>query len=256
MRIESINMCSFIAAIEFLTIIRIPGRRQREIEIEEIGKSSAYFPLVGFLLGVVLAGVHVAFSSLLPREIINALIVFLLVIFTGGIHLDGLADTVDGIWGGNNKDEKLQIMKSSGIGAFGATALFFSLLFKFLFLNAIPQSFIHIALVLMIVLSRWSMTLAAFIGRSARQEGLGSIFIGNTAYKQLIFASATALVIGTALLRTSAIVLILGIAGFTMLFVFFVSKQLDGITGDVLGTLAEISEILCLVLVFIYAWVV
>jgi len=238
-------------ALEFLTIIAFPRRRQTKTS--RIGRSSAYFPLVGLVLGLILVGVRLAASRFFPREIVNALIILLLFILTRGIHQDGLADTVDGLWGGQDRDAKLRIMKDSAIGAFGVIALVFALLFKFLFLNSIPVKFLDISLVLMLTLSRWTMTLAAFLGKPAQQEGLGHIFMTNTTIKELVIASISALLIAFFLLKFPAIVLIICLVLFAAGFSFLVSRELGGLTGDVLGALAELSELLCLAIIYVLA---
>ncbi len=240
-----------LTALEFLTIIAFP--RKRQWDTAKIGSSSAYFPLAGLALGLILVGVRHAVSRFLPREIMSALLIFLLFVLTRGIHQDGLADTVDGLWGGRDRSEKLRIMKDSAIGAFGVSALIFSLLFKFLLLNAIPVKFLDISLFLMLSMSRWTMTFAAFLGKPANKEGLGHTFITNTAVKELVIASLTALAIAFVLLKFPSVILIIGLVFSTAVFSFLVSRQLDGLTGDVLGALAELSELLCLVIIFVLA---
>ena len=242
-------MNSFLDALKFLTILSFPSKRSPEII--RIGRSGTYFPLVGLMLGGILVGANWLCSRLLPQEIASALLVLLLVILTRGIHLDGLADSADALLGGHDPKERLLIMKDSSIGAFGVIAIFFALLFKFLFLSSLPHQIINASLILMITLSRWSLVIMSFLGRSARPDGLGSIFTEHTGYVQLILATLFTLVIGFVFLGLSSVIPIIALLLFAIIVTAGVSRMTGGITGDTLGGFAELSEILCLAIIYV-----
>lgn len=244
-------MTSFINALEFLTILHVP--RKRVLELADIGQSSTFFPLVGLVLGLILVGANLLLLELFSKQIVSAFLVFLLVVLTRGIHLDGLADSIDGIWGGNSREQRLEIMKDSSIGVFGASAIFFALLFKFLFLTALPSLVENSALLAMLVLSRWSLVFAIFLGQPARTEGLGQIFVKHSSVKQFILATLATLVIAVVLFKLTAIPLVIGLALFTCLLVKLASTQFGGLTGDTFGAFAELSELFCLAFIYTLA---
>ena len=86
---------SFLAAVQFLTSIPLPWRR--EPKPEELARAAPYFPLVGLIIGLILAGLHWLFGLIFPAAMVNALLLVALVAVTGGLHLDGLVDTCDGV---------------------------------------------------------------------------------------------------------------------------------------------------------------
>ncbi len=242
-------MNSFLDALEFLTILSFPSKRSPDIK--RIGRSGSYFPLVGLMLGGVLVGANWLCLRLFPQEIVSALLVLLLVILTRGIHLDGLADSTDALLGGHDPKERLLIMKDSSIGAFGAIAIFFALLFKILFLNSLPHQIINASLILMVALSRWSLVSMSFLGKPARPDGLGSIFTKHTGYVQIILATLITLVIGFVFLGLSSFIAMIAILLFAIIVTWGVSRMIGGITGDILGGFAELSEILCLAIIYV-----
>ena len=126
----------FLAALQFLTSIPLP--RKRETTPEELGRSATYFPLVGLIIGLILAGLSWLLHLILPPTLVNALIVAALVIVTGALHLDGFADTCDGIAGHKEVEDRWRVMRDSRAGAFGIVGIVLLLLGKYVSLNSIP----------------------------------------------------------------------------------------------------------------------
>ncbi|MEK7828969.1 MAG: adenosylcobinamide-GDP ribazoletransferase, partial [Deltaproteobacteria bacterium] len=104
-------MKGFIYALQLLTII--PIKIKDTVEERELGRSTAFFPLVGAVQGLFLVGANLIFSRFLPIEIASVFILVTLILSNGGFHLDGFADTIDGLAGGNTKEERLEIMRDS-----------------------------------------------------------------------------------------------------------------------------------------------
>ena len=129
-------MLGFLAALQFLTILPI----RRGFTNEQIGQATAYFPIVGLIIGLVLAGINFVLSGLLPSAVVNIFLIVALAVFSGALHLDGLADTFDGMAGHRTAEERLKIMKDSRIGGFGAVGLALFLLIEFVVLNSIPAN--------------------------------------------------------------------------------------------------------------------
>ena len=122
-----------LIAIQFMTIFRLVSDLA-ETE-EDMAASVAYYPLVGLLLGGLLAGCGYVFGLFLPVTVSAFLLTIALIFFTNGLHLDGLADTADGIFSHKDRETKLLIMKDSRVGVFGALALILAILAKVIFLS-------------------------------------------------------------------------------------------------------------------------
>ena len=164
----------FLAALKFLTIIPLPWRR--EASPEEIGRSIGYFPVIGLIIGLILAGLNWLLSLFLPSAVVNALLIVSLVVLSGALHLDGFVDTCDGIAGHKTIEERWRVMHDSRAGAFGIVGVFLLLLVKYVSLNSVPESLLMVTLVLMPVVSRWAMVYTVFAYPYARPAGLGKVF--------------------------------------------------------------------------------
>src|SRR3990172_9607338 len=126
---------NFINALQFLTIVTV--NKKHRIEEGDLAKSMVYFPVIGFFIGFVLVYVDKVFALLvLPLAVGNILLVAISVLVTRALHLDGLADTFDGIMGGHSAESRLAIMRDSRIGTAGVLGIFFVLLVKYLCLNS------------------------------------------------------------------------------------------------------------------------
>jgi len=235
----------FIIAWQFLTVISIKrGLRPRS---KELGSSMAFFPLVGLLLGGFLALFDLILKGVFPVEIRSVLILALLTIITGANHLDGFADTVDGIMGGRNRDGALKIMRDSRIGAEGAVGLVLLILMKYLCLSHLHGTWRTMGLISMPAASRWVMVLMAYMGPFARKTGQGKAFIESMHLHALTAATGTAIV-GVGLLMALKGLFILCLVGaVAILSTLYFRRRLGGITGDTLGALNEVSELLLLI---------
>jgi adenosylcobinamide-GDP ribazoletransferase len=122
----------FLNAIGFLTIIRIPEKFY--IKQQEYPKVLVYFPVTGFLIGLLSSIVFFSFNFIFPLILTIIIIVFFEIVITGGIHIDGIADTADGIFSGEKDRKKIfEIMKKGDVGVFGVLAIIFSVGFKIAF---------------------------------------------------------------------------------------------------------------------------
>ena len=170
------------------------------------------------------------------------------VIVTGGLHIDGLSDTFDGIYSGRKKLEILEIMKDPNVGTFGVLSIIFTLILKFLLLYKLTNHVFWV-LLLMPVFSRFCVILASYKGNYARKNGLGNIFIEQVSKKQLI-VGLIFVIIPSYFVQSIYLGLFINIL-FTLWFVRQVSKKIDGITGDTLGAIVELNEVLFLVVIYL-----
>jgi len=190
-----------MAAFQFLTLLPI----KRGFTAEQVGRSSVYFPIVGLFIGVALAGLGWGLGFILPAEVVNVFLVAALAIFSGGLHLDGLADTLDGMAGHRTPDERLIIMKDSRIGGFGAIGLALFLLIEYVTLNNIPATIKMQVLVLAPVLSRWAMVNSIFVYPYARAAGLGKAFKEAVKLRHFVFATLVSLSLACVLFKWAAL---------------------------------------------------
>ncbi len=240
-------MKEFLLAIQFLTIIPI---RLKNVTAKKIADSLICFPFVGLLMGLVLAWVNRALTSF-PAQVTSVVLVVLLIIMTGGLHLDGLSDTFDAIASGKTKEEMLKIMRDPHAGVMGILSLTCAILLKIFFLANLNNQTRSLALILMVVLSRWSLVPAIFLYPYARQEGKAKLFKEGINGKILIMATVLGILIAFSVWQDKGL-LLLAIAGLTaVLFAKAMTRILGGITGDILGAASEIVEIGTLFLVVI-----
>ncbi len=240
-----------ILALQFLSIIPLKARSAKP---KEMAGSLVWFPFVGLLLGLILAGAQSIFYWLGVNPLTaDICLVVLLAGLTGGMHLDGLADTFDSLFRPAGKEEILRIMRDPHIGAMGVVSIACALLLKIALLANLGSQLKPLALILMCVFSRWSMVLAMFKFNYARKEGKAAAFMENINYRIFLYATIFTLFLGILIWSVGGLLLFGAIAVFTLLFCSFVQKKISGITGDTLGALLEINEILALAAVFFLA---
>jgi adenosylcobinamide-GDP ribazoletransferase len=243
-------MKSFLRALSFLTIL--PVGQNRLSEEKQLARSMAFFPLVGLVIGLILSLGNYLFSLLFPQTLALWLTIGLLVFLTRGLHLDGLADTLDGLASGGPKERILEVMRDSRIGAFGVIGLILLIGGKYLALDQIPGSLIYYFFILMTVTGRNSMVLVCYRSPYARPEGgLAKPFSENLKLREMIISLASTCVIAFILQGWKGLLLFFAICLFSLGYRFFFIRKLGGITGDVLGAVNELSELLCLLLLII-----
>jgi adenosylcobinamide-GDP ribazoletransferase len=240
----------FLRALSFLTIL--PVGQNRLSEEKQLARSMAFFPLVGLVIGLLLTMGYYVFSLFLPKSITLWSTVGLLAFLTRGLHLDGLADTLDGLASGGSKERILEVMRDSRIGAFGVIGLILFIGGKYLALDQFPNGFVPYSLILMTVMGRNSMVLVCFRSPYARSgEGLAKPFTKNLGYRDTAISLATAFGVALLAAGVKGVLVFLGIGLFSLGYRFFFIKKLGGVTGDVLGGANELSELLCLIFLVI-----
>lgn len=240
---------SFIAALRFLTSIPLPGKR--ELSPEQLGKATSFFPVAGLIIGGILVLLNWGLGFILPPALVNALLIAAIVILTGAMHLDGLADTCDGIAGHKSMEERWAVMRDSRTGAFGVVGIAVILLVKYVSLNSIPEEMMIPVLLFVPVVSRWAMVYALFAYPYARPAGLGTAFKQATRWPQFTIATVITFVIAAALFplfSLTGLILIFGIWIITALLVIYFRYKFAGLTGDTYGAINEISEVTALIL--------
>ncbi len=215
------------------------------------GRSAAYYPLVGLLLGILLAGMDRFFYFLLPTAVASTLLLTLWVGSTGMLHLDGFMDACDGLLPPRDPARRLEIMKDSRVGAFAVVGVILLLLLKFNSLLVLPDSDRGAALIVAPVLGRWVMPWLMFRYPLARKEGLGVLFGQGLGWPQVGLASVVAGLTAFFLFGgLGLLLLILAWLGATLIARFALAR-LGGLTGDIYGATCEVVEVVTLLTIII-----
>ena len=241
-----------VAAVRFLSVLPAPG----ETQLFEKGEAAprlvvgaAYFPLVGLLLACLLWSLVLLLAPLVPQLALAALLVVALVMLTGGLHLDGLMDSCDGLFGGSTRERRLEIMRDSRVGSFGVLGGVCILLLKFALLASVSGHALPLALLVALPSARWAMVLALRVFPSARPTGLGAAFHRAATTKAVILAGIISLAI-VLVAGQSIGLLVWGTVTMTALVLgLWITRSIGGLTGDSYGAIAEVVEVVALLLV-------
>ena len=237
------DVTGFIAelrlAFSFLTIL--PVLDSRPASEEMVGRSFAWFPIVGFVLGLALCGEDVFLSLAFGPLICSVLVIATLTTITGAIHLDGLADTADALGAGRDRIRALEILRDSRVGSFGAIAIFFDLALKIVALASLTGLHRYAALILAPGLARLMMVEVTRGIDYLRDGGAGSTLLRPYATPvHLLVGPVTAVVLAIALMEFPTLI----VAPAVMLAMrWFYRRWLGGVTGDLIGACGELVEI-------------
>ncbi|MDH5358162.1 MAG: adenosylcobinamide-GDP ribazoletransferase [Gammaproteobacteria bacterium] len=230
-------MQPFLIALQLLTIV--PVRIKTPVENKHMGQSLLYYPLIGFIV----ASVLVLLGWLLNTQSDNVTAILLLlvwVVLTGGLHLDGLADSADAWLGGiGDKNRTLAIMKDPACGPIAVAALVLLLLAKFVMLTVLIASNDWFAIIVAIILARTAMPLLFLTTPYVREGGIASVMITHqpqTASKLML------IVIGLLTIASGNMIPLLVTAGLFLLLRYWMQQRLGGTTGDTAGAMVEILE--------------
>jgi adenosylcobinamide-GDP ribazoletransferase len=230
-----------VLAVRFLTIVPVPGREATGVGA--LGRAAWWFPLVGVALGGVLALADRGLVRLFPPLLAAVLVVAGWKLLTGGIHLDGLADCLDGL-AGRDRDHRLAIMRDSRIGVFGALGLLLILLLAIAAVAELPPSARVPVLVLAPVAGRAMPALAGAIFRAATPHaGAGADFVAALPRAAGVTHLLAVLALGAALLGAPGALVALGGTVLGLAGTALVARRIGGVTGDVLGAGVELSEL-------------
>ncbi|MFH1202264.1 MAG: adenosylcobinamide-GDP ribazoletransferase [Candidatus Omnitrophota bacterium] len=237
-------MRSLLLAIQFLTIIPV---KIKNVTDKNFANSMVYFPVAGLLIGLILAAIAHLLSILNFQYFVsNIILVISLVIITGGIHLDGLSDTSDALLSRKDKDEMLRIMRDSHIGVMGALSIICIILLKISFLSSINSPSKFVSLVLMCTLSRWSLVLMMFSFPYAREEGKAKVFVQGVNLKILTLATVIALGIAVSVWQLKGLLIFALTAIGSYVIGKSINDKIKGLTGDSLGAINELIEVIIL----------
>ena len=244
-----------VSAVRFLTILPLPDRGQLaadDMVTPPLIRGSGYFPLVGLLLALLLWLLTFIAGFFIPALALAALVVVALIVLTGGLHLDGLMDTCDGLFGGTSREHKLEIMRDSRVGSFGVLGGIGILLLKFAFFASLGAHFLPAALLIALPSARWGMLLAVRVFPSARPGGLGASFRSTAVRNRLLLAGITSLIIALLAGRLVGLFAWLGATIVSLILGEWMTRNLGGLTGDTYGAIVEVAEVIALLVAMIF----
>jgi adenosylcobinamide-GDP ribazoletransferase len=228
-------------AFQFLTRIPMPST---EFEADSLSRATKFFPLVGLVIGAGGAMLHRLLMPHLSPALVALAVLTYLVLITGCLHEDGLADVADGFGGGWSKEQILIILKDSRIGSYGAVALVLSLLTRYVMLAALPVEHFAAYLISAQVLSRWSsLLLSYFLPPAREQDGQGVRIAKLTSLASLVFGSVFSVVVVVLALRWFAVPSFLAAMLVAALTGWLYSRKIGGVTGDCFGATIQLTEI-------------
>ncbi|MBW6519791.1 MAG: adenosylcobinamide-GDP ribazoletransferase [Desulfoarculaceae bacterium] len=239
-------LASFLAALRFLTIVPLTWRCEQDGRF--FAASLVWFPVIGLLIGLTGAVLISCLMPFFPPPVVAMAAIVLLAAASGCLHLDGLADSGDGLLSARPRERILEIMRDSHTGAMGVIALVLVILGKFAALSSLATLGAPILIATLIVMplaGRCAIVLTMACLPYAREgEGLGRLFYSPSSR----WAALWALVLLTAVLAWGGWRLVLPVLAAVALTVFLFSlwcrNKIGGATGDTLGAVCELTEMM------------
>lgn len=230
-----------LLAIKFLTVLPVPA--PKEPPPGAMGRATAWYPLVGALIGLLVAGSDWLLGLALPWAVRSALILALWVALTGGLHLDGFADCCDGLLAPCPPERRLEILRDTHVGSFAVAGVVLLLLVKYAALASLQAPWRIAALAGAPVLGRWAMAYALVAYPYARQgPGLGGLVKQGAGLRELAVASAIALGATVAAWRWLGLAALPATWVLTAAVAHWVMGRIPGLTGDTYGAICELVE--------------
>ncbi len=254
MKVLNQEIQATLFALTFLTRIPLPFNINYNNDLPS--KSIKYFTLIGLLLGSILVLAYRIFSFFWPPMLVSVILLGFYIYLTGAIHLDGLLDSVDGLFSNREKEKILLIMKDSLNGSFATVTAVIYLLLKFTLFYQLQEFKIISALIIFPVLSRWLVIFAIKFFPRAEKSSLGEGFDYEMTNKDFIISSFLPMFIIFIFLLYDIISLglLLGLLIIPLLVTIYIANytinKIDGLTGDIYGMINEVGEIIILLVIF------
>jgi adenosylcobinamide-GDP ribazoletransferase len=231
---------SLLAAVRFLTVLPLPAEGPEDAR--DLGRSVRFFPLIGILAGLAMVGLDALLGAVLPPWPRSVLVVLAMVGISGGLHLDGLADTADGFLSSRSRERVLEIMRDSRIGSMGVLAIVGALMLKAAALASVPPGRRWWALLLMPLAGRTALVLELNLVPYARATGLGLVFAAYKTRWDAVLAIALLAGLGSALAGWRGLTAAAATVVLTAVVSLWCRRKIGGFTGDTLGAACELGE--------------
>jgi len=228
-------MKSIILMLTFLT--RLPIKYSFDFKREDFIRGIVFVPVIGLIIGLMLWIISLT-HHYLHKPIVVLMVWTTYIFITGGLHIDGLSDTIDGIFSNRTKDRVLEIMKDSRVGTFGVLGILIILGYNVLLCLYIDYKY----LIIIPVIGRCCALIACSISNYARNEGLGKDFIENCHKREGIIATFLMILIGILISGLKVIILLLFLILITLQLTKYIKSKIGGMTGDTIGFIIETTQ--------------
>lgn len=230
-----------IAAFQFLTVLPLPVKTGRE----NLEKSMVWFPVVGVVIGLVTGFGYRLLTYVFVETVSAALTIFIYIVLTRGLHLDGFMDTIDGFFSSKDRKSMMEIMKEPAVGSFAVlgVGVWFLVLFTSIpFLRPVDFVMIH-------TLTRFQVLLLPLLFSYPRENGTGKFFAASVTLKTFIGALIFTIIVMAAMyfIDISFLPIFSAFLLISLVISWFIGlwskKKISGITGDVIGFTIETTHL-------------
>jgi adenosylcobinamide-GDP ribazoletransferase len=237
----------FLLMLQVLT--RFPINKSLPCESENFKNGANFFAFIGLLIGISQYGLYILLAEIIPINFAVIAIIIFDILITGALHLDGFGDTCDGFFAFKGREKIIEIMKDSRIGAFACIGIVLNLLIKYQGYLLLVTSSKTLSIILIPMISRFSIVLISYIGKAAKEKGSGNLFINTVTLRELIVNTLFVMLVGFLLnLTFEMIILLIGTVVITILFNLLCNSKIKGITGDSLGANNELVTLIGLII--------
>ncbi len=240
----------FLLAVQFLTRVPVPFQCLWNKQTSRWALRS--YPLVGLLLGLIIAFIFYLLQPHLSALMMTLLLITLWVGLTGGLHLDGWMDVADAVGSNAPLQKKWEIMKDPHVGSFGIIALLFLLIWKTILIYSLLtiDSGLIFSIILIMATTRLCTVILLTMLPTAKKEGLAAVWKANIKRTDLLYAIVPVVIV--VIYLDQFLILIPAYFLFVIFYGLWVMKAFKGINGDLLGTAIEGGELWGLMIVWIY----
>ena len=239
----------FLATLQFMTRIPVPERWTQGLALDNYERGIIGFPFIGLIVGGIGGVIFTLLAPWCGVPVAALGYVLALALVTGAFHLDGLADTCDGVFSARKREQMLEIMRDSRLGTNGGLALIFIVVAKVLVVSelALRDAAMLLMLTATSVAGRTVIVLLMYRQRYAREgNGLGNIYIGKVTGKQTLVTLAGGAILILLLGQSAALLALVTSMVVVALLATYLRRRLGGQTGDTLGAAAEVGELVFL----------
>lgn len=230
-------------------LTRVPINKSLPCENKNFKNGANFFWLIGLLIGLSQYILFIVLAKAIPLNFAVIAIIIFEILITGALHMDGFGDTCDGFFAFKGKDKIIEIMKDSRIGTFGCIGIVLDILIKYQGYLLLLHNFDPLIILIIPMISRFSMVLLCCVGKPAKEKGSGNLFINTVTLREVIVNTVFVFIIGFSLgYIFQTITLFIAAVVITISFNLFCNNKINGVTGDSIGANNELVVMLSLII--------